>query len=146
MYPQDPRLLVYCSLNETIRVKSSDWRLQRRLKGLNDEGYIVAITTKTSPKKQVSHITVTITDKGRDYILALDPVDFPVAEWGTFPNDLREAQEHLKNTNSPVSETHHNSRKSSYAAMSLKNLKKSVDQLSPEELRELREYIEQREG
>jgi hypothetical protein len=97
--PPELQELIRCAQNKTLKVYAGSWRRNKVLTGLIRAGDMIPVN-----KKGVSgwnpallsaldyHQAVTLTNQGRDRLLALDPADFWAARWWPLPDDIRAAQ------------------------------------------------------
>ncbi len=95
--------LIRCALNKTMRVYPASLRREWILLGLIQAGYMIPVVRIGDPNfhpDSVStlpeHEPITFTNRGRDYVLTLNPADFASVKSWPLPNDIRMAQTAIK--------------------------------------------------
>ena len=94
--------LISCASSQTQRLRIGRSR-HRVLFGLVKRGYLIPLKEKDNPAFDPGllagledNTTLILTDKAKAWILALNPDDFKLISWFPRPQDVRTAQERLK--------------------------------------------------
>jgi len=94
--------LIACATNKTMTVRIGGRSRYRRLYRLVKRGYLVPLKEKDNPAFDPASLaalddntTLTLTEKGRAYILALNPADFEAVAWFPRAEDVRDAQRRI---------------------------------------------------
>jgi hypothetical protein len=103
MEPNERDELIQCGLNQTYTLRPSNrWRC-RVIQRLIRQGYMIPLSQAHNPEYQPrpfyilpENTTVTLTNKGRDWLLALDPADFEGVAWWPLPSDIRHLQDRIR--------------------------------------------------
>jgi hypothetical protein len=98
--------LIRCALNKTMRVYPASLHRELVLLGLIQAGYMIPIVRigdrnfhPDSVGTLPEHDPITFTNRGRDYVLTLNPVDFEDVKSWPLADDIRLAQTLIKNIN-----------------------------------------------
>ena len=96
--------LIRCAGHKTLTVRPASYRRERVLLHLIRDGYMIPRQRVNDPDFNPALLaglapgtSVTLTDKGRAWILALNPADFADVDWWPLPGDIRHAQEAVRN-------------------------------------------------
>ena len=102
MTGQERDELIRCAINKTQTVRFAGRRRYRVLFDLVGQGYLVPLRDKNNPAFNPAllaglndNTTLTLTDKAKAWILALDPADFETITWFPRAEDVRDAQKRL---------------------------------------------------
>ena len=103
MEPNERDELIRCGLNQTYTLRP--WNRQRCqvIQGLVRQDYMIPLSEARNPEYEPrpfytlpKNRTVTLTSKGRDWLLALDPADFEGVAWWPLPSDIRRLQARIR--------------------------------------------------
>jgi len=102
MTDQERDELIRCAINKTQTVRFAGRSRYRTLFGLVGQGYLVPLRDKNNPAFNPAllaglndNTTLTLTDKGKAYVLALHPADFEAITSFPRAEDVRNAQRRL---------------------------------------------------
>ena len=95
--------LIACATNKTMTVRIGGRSRYRTLYRLVKRGYLVPLKEKDNPAFNPASLaalddntTLTLTDKGKAWILALNPADFERITWFPRVQDVTDAQKRLR--------------------------------------------------
>ncbi len=95
--------LIRCALNKTMRVYPASFRREWILLGLIQAGYMIPVAGIGDPNFHPDSVgtlpeqePITFTNRGRDYVLTLNPADFESGKAWPSPDDIRMAQTVIK--------------------------------------------------
>jgi hypothetical protein len=103
MEPNERNELIRCGLNQTYTLRP--WNRQRCqiIQGLVRRGYMIPLIEAHTPDFEAGpfytlpkNTTVTLTSRGRDWLLALDAADFEGVAWWPLPAATRRLQERIR--------------------------------------------------
>ncbi len=103
MNPNERDELIRCGLNQTYTVRPSNRQRCQVIQGLVRQGYMIPISEAHNLEYEPrpfymlpKNTTVTLTGKGRAWLLALDPADFEGVAWWPLPSDIRHLQKRIR--------------------------------------------------